>query len=121
MKTKLTLLFTLLVFVLASCSDSESDEFCENPDAKCEDNTAIEASSCCTDQDCYWMYNGVKYDCDGEDCKEAIDAIVTSACVSASAGFDVEIKDYGFLKAQMQAVTSKLLIEARSASGCGEF
>ncbi len=120
MKTKLFALCMVSVFALMSCSEKESDEFCDNPGAQCPDSSTIEASSCCTDQNCYWVYNGKTYNCDGDDCDDAIDAIVASACASASAKIDVSSRDYVLLKAQMQAVTQKLLVEARQASGCGE-
>ncbi|HKJ78848.1 MAG TPA: hypothetical protein VKA10_04910 [Prolixibacteraceae bacterium] len=119
MKTKLIALLILGIFGLSSCTETESDEFCNNPDATCPDDTEIEATSCCTDQDCYWLYNGNQYDCNGQDCNTAINTIVASACASATAEIDVEIKDYDLLRAQMQSVTDKLLIEARAASGCG--
>ena len=121
MKIKLVTLLTMVTFILVSCSETESDEFCSNPDATCpSDGAAITATSCCTDQDCYWLYDNTKYDCDGDDCDAAIASIIASACVTAYAGFDIDIdtKDYALLKAQMQSVTDKLLLEARGASGC---
>ena len=118
MKTKLIALLILGIFVLGSCTETESDEFCNNPGAQCPDNSAIEATSCCTDQDCYWVYNGNKYNCSGDDCSTAITTIVASACASATAEIDITIKDYDVLRAQMQTVTDKLLLEAREASGC---
>ncbi|WP_346862509.1 hypothetical protein [uncultured Draconibacterium sp.] len=118
MKAKLIATFILGIFILASCTETGSEEFCNNPGATCPDATAIEATSCCTDQDCYWIYNGTQYDCNGDDCSTAINTIVASACASAAAGVDISINDYDVLRAQMQAVTNKLLIEARSASGC---
>lgn len=118
MKTKLVTLLTLIMFALVSCSEKESDEFCSNPDASCPDDSAIEATSCCTDQECYWVYNGSNYNCDGDDCSAVINTIIASACASAYADFDLEVKDFDLLKAQMQAVTNKLLLEARGASGC---
>lgn len=118
MKTKLFVLLLMGVFVLGSCTEIESDEFCNTPNASCPDASAIEATSCCTDQDCYWVYNGTQYDCNGQDCSTAINAIVASACASATAEIDITIKDYDVLRAQMQILTDKLLVEARSASGC---
>ncbi len=118
MKTRNFIILLFGVLVLVACSDPASDEFCSNPDQKCPDNTAIDATACCTNQDCHWIYNGVNYDCNGDNCTEAIDAIVTSACVSKSAIIDINETDYEVLKAQMQEVTAQLLIEAREASGC---
>ena len=118
MKTKLIVFFIFLSFAMVSCTELESDEFCNDPNASCPDNSAIAATSCCTDQDCYWLYNGNKYDCSGQNCSDAINTIVASACASATADIDITIKDYDVLRAQMQAITDKLLIEAREAAGC---
>lgn len=111
-------LFVLGIFAFVSCTEVNSDEFCQNPDAKCPDTSAIEATSCCTSQSCYWLYDGKKYECNGQDCSAAINTIVSSACASAYADIDITIKDYDLLRAQLQAVTDKLLLEARAASGC---
>ena len=118
MKTKIIISLLFGVFALVSCTEPESDEFCSNPGKTCPDNSAIEATACCTNEDCHWEYNGVNYDCNGDDCTAAIDAIVASACIAKSAIIDVNETDYEVLKAQMQEVTSQLLLEARGASGC---
>lgn len=120
MKTKqfITLLFG--IFILIACTETESDEFCSNPGQTCPDNTAIEATACCTNEDCYWIYNNVNYDCDGDDCSDAINDIIASACIAKSALIDINETDYEILKAQMQEVTAQLLLEARGASGCIE-
>ena len=120
MKTKLMLFFAFVALGLGSCTEPESDEFCNDPNAQCPDTSTIEASSCCTDQECYWVYNGTKYNCDGDDCTDVINTIIGNACASASADIDISVKDYDLLRAQMQAVTNKLLVEARQASGCGD-
>lgn len=119
MKAKLNLLVAMAFLVLGACTETTSDEFCNDPGATCPDNSQIEATSCCTDTDCYWVYNGSKYNCDGDDCTAAINTIVNSACINASINFDLNVDDYEQLKAQMQALTSQLLLEARAASGCG--
>jgi hypothetical protein len=119
-KMKPGLIVTLLfgVFAFVACTETTSDEFCSNPGQTCPDNSAIEATACCTNEDCHWVYNGVNYDCNGDDCTSAIDAIVASACTSKSALINVNETNYEVLKAQMQSVTAQLLIEAREASGC---
>ncbi len=118
MKTKIIVLLLLGIVGLVACTEPVSDEFCSDPNASCPDTSELEATSCCTDQGCYWLYNGVKYECDDTDCSSAINSIVASACASASAGIDTSIKDYDILRAQMQAVTDQLMLEARGASGC---
>jgi hypothetical protein len=118
MKTKLIAFLALGIFALVSCTETGSDEFCNNPGATCPDLSTIEATSCCTDQDCYWLYNGNKYDCSGQNCNDAINTIIASACASATTEIDITVTDYDVLRAQMQTVTDKLLLEAREASGC---
>ena len=118
MKPKLIVTLLFGVFALVACTETASDEFCSNPNQKCPDNSTIDATACCTNQDCHWVYNGTNYNCDGDDCSDAINAIVTNACVSKSAMIDINETDYEVLKAQMQEVTAQLLIEARGASGC---
>ncbi len=120
MKPKLVTLalFGMLAFI--SCSESESDEYCNNPNAVCPDDTAIEASACCSEQSCYWTYHNTKYLCDSTDCGDVLNEIITSACVSSSAKSASISRDAGLteLKAQLMSITEQLLVEARSASGC---
>jgi len=119
MKTKILFTIGIFIFFLSACTETTSDEFCSNPEATCPDLSAIEATSCCTDQSCYWLYDGTKYNCAGvNDCQDAIDQILTAACASPSAYFDLTDTSYENLRAQMQAVTDKLLVEARAAAGC---
>jgi len=117
MKVKLLAIALFGAIAMSSCSSSESDEYCSNPGASCPDDSAIEASACCTDQSCYWTYNGSKYQCDGTDCADVLDRITTSACVSSSTALNGET-DLVVLKARLMAVTEQLLVEARAASGC---
>ena len=118
MKAKLITVFIIGIIGFTSCTELLSDEFCNDPNAKCPDTSAIEASSCCTDQDCYWLYNGNRYNCNGDDCSAAINKIIASACISGAAGIDISIHDYDILRTQLQAVTNELLLQARGASGC---
>ncbi|SMO65169.1 hypothetical protein SAMN06265379_10485 [Saccharicrinis carchari] len=114
MKTKL--IFTLMLAILAfvACSEDESGEFCENPGATCPDDTAIDASACCTSSSCYWTYKGTDYPCNGTNCNAVTASIITDACVAG-----VNLKswdgDLASLQAQMEAVTEKLLAEARAS------
>ena len=119
MKTRLLALLLFGALAFTSCTDSESDEYCNNPGASCPDDTSIEASACCTDQSCYWTYSGTKYDCDGTDCDGVLQQIITSACVSSTKSASITAgADLAELKAQMMAVTASLLEQARQASGC---
>lgn len=119
MKTKLFAFALFGALAFTACSTSESNEYCSNPNAACPDDTAIQASACCTDQSCYWTYNNSKYQCNGTDCGDVLDQIIASACVSSTKSISINSKaDLAELKAQLTAVTEKLLVEARGASGC---
>lgn len=104
---------TLLIF--SGCSTTVSDEFCENSSETCPvDNSTIQATACCTNQDCYWTYAGNNYN--------SVDALLQVACPAPSGYFDVSNDltnvDMENLRAQMQAVTDRLLVEARQAAAC---
>lgn len=110
-------MLAMLAFV--GCTEDESDEFCQNPEAECpDDNSEIEASACCTSSDCYWTYKGVDKPCNGMDekdpCKKVRAEIINLAC-----GSGTSLKswngDLATLDAQMKAVTEKLLAEARAS------
>lgn len=119
MKTKLFAIALLGTLAFTACSTSDSNEYCSNPGATCPDDTAIDASACCTDQSCYWTYDNTKYQCNGTDCSSVLDQIITSACVSSTKSVSIQNDaDLAKLKAQLTAVTEKLLVEARGASGC---
>ena len=119
MKTKLFALMLMASVAFVSCDDDDdSDEFCENPEATCPDNTAIDATACCTDKDCYWTYKGEEYDCDGDNCTSALNAIVQDACAAGLPAMKSADMSLEQLKAEMGAITQKLLAEARACSGC---
>lgn len=75
MKKKLVLLLIPLLFIggisisLTSCSDD--DEYV------CADETILGEtfSACCTEDDCYYEYNGKRYNCDGTDCTAAAEQL----------------------------------------------
>ena len=118
MKVKLFSILMMAMVLFVACED-ESNEVCENPDAVCPDGTDIQASACCDEDDCYWVYKGNNYDCDGENCTSAINTIVADACVSGinlKSGSDN--KDLEQLKAELAALTQKLLLEARACADC---
>ncbi len=118
MKSKLFLLVMLFMVVFTACKDEESDEFCNNPEAACPDDTAIDATACCTDQNCYWTYNDQKMECNGDDCSEVLNAIVADACAAGITSMKSSDMSLEQLKAELQSVTRKLLAEARACSGC---
>lgn len=118
MKTKLFVLMMLCMVTFVACEDDESDEFCNNPEATCPDDSAIDATACCTDKNCYWTYNDTKYECDGDDCSAVLNTIVSDACAAGITTMKSADMSLEQLKAELQAVTQKLLAEARACSGC---
>ncbi|WP_430935448.1 hypothetical protein [Saccharicrinis sp. 156] len=120
MKTKLFVLMLMTSWVCFSCAEEESDEFCSNPDAECPDGgPSIDVNACCTDQSCYWTYNGEDYNCEGTDCSGAYDIIIVNACaVGALADLKSSDTRFNALKAELESVTQKLLLEARACAAC---
>jgi|GEM_PF-2014007 len=119
MKVKifLSLLMFAGIFILASCTETGSDEFCSDPGISCNDPNAV-IESCCTDTECYWLYNGTKYTCNGTNCDLVYDVIIAS-CTSASlVENDFGEVDLTEMRAKLEGLTQELLLEARAASGC---
>lgn len=114
MKIKLFFAISLAILLLAGCTETSSDEFCENSSEICPvDNSTIQATACCTDQSCYWVYENNNYN--------SVDALLTVACpVSAFLDINNELSnnDIENLRARLQAVTSELMIQARQAAAC---
>jgi hypothetical protein len=116
-KSCIPILMLLGMFILNSCTETESDEFCNDPGISCTDPNAV-IESCCTDTECYWLYNGSKYTCNGTNCDEVYDIII-AACTSASIiDDDISDSDLTIMRSKLQDLTKELLIEARAASGC---
>ena len=113
---KLRILFTISAALLFfnSCTETVSDEFCENSSETCPvDNSTIQATACCTNQDCYWVYENHNYN--------SVDALLSVACpVSGYLDINNELSntDMENLRARLQFVTDKLLVQARQAAGC---
>ncbi|WP_066632252.1 hypothetical protein [Labilibacter marinus] len=118
MKTKIISMMLMAMFLFVACEEEEPNSFCENPEAVCPDDTEIEANACCTSTSCYWTYKGVDKPCDGKDCADVRNEIITDACLAG-----VNMKswngDLDALDAELKAVTDKLLEEARvSCADC---
>lgn len=70
------LLVGIMVFMLSAC-EATPEESCEE-DKICEGKTV---TACCTDDECYYTYNGVKY---GDDADSLIELANALGCTSAS-------------------------------------
>ncbi len=112
----LSLFMLLGMLILSSCTETGSDEFCNDPGISCSDPNAV-IESCCTDTECYWLYNGTRYNCNGTNCDQVYDVII-AACTSASLVDDISDANLSEMRAKLQNLTNELLIEARAASGC---
>lgn len=121
MRTKLFALMMLFGVAFVACEE-ETEEVCEAADAECTDGTSIDATACCTDEDCYWTYDYTEYACDGDDCSSALITIIDAACPDEEGEASTSMKSSTQTKAQLieelQAVTERLMSEARACSGC---
>jgi hypothetical protein len=74
---KALLLFASIAFIslpviFYSC---EEDYTCKESSSSCG---SFEA--CCTSKDCYYLYDGDKYKCDGTDCTDAAQRLANVMC-----------------------------------------
>ena len=88
-KTGLKLVMSLfvlssLIFIANSC-DKKLGETCETTVISGEN---VEA--CCTATQCYYRYNGKKYDCNGTDCGDAAQDVVSDILGYKSSANDRE-------------------------------
>ena len=75
---KKILLFLGVVAVISIAAVLNS---CEE-DAVCKTSTSVCGTfeACCTSTDCYYLYDGKTYDCDGTDCDAAALELATDMC-----------------------------------------
>ena len=93
MNTRILFAISTLLLFFISCTETVSDEFCENSSETCPvDNSTIEATACCTNQDCYWVYENNNYN--------SVDALLNVVCPAPSAYFDLNTE---LSKADMDA------------------
>ncbi|OFX26681.1 MAG: hypothetical protein A2041_01015 [Bacteroidetes bacterium GWA2_31_9b] len=74
--------FISLPIILNSC---EEDPTCKSSSSACG---TFEA--CCTTTDCYYLYDGEKYNCDGTDCDDAALELASVMCSKSNTTEDNE-------------------------------
>lgn len=104
------MLASALFIMNISCVDNTSEEVCESFDVNvvrpsCQASDV--ANSCCEGDNCYYEFNGVKYECDGDDCTDAQLALLAVMCPSASS---IELNE---IQISLQKHTSFLLEQTR--------
>ena len=77
---KLSLIVFIFIFLSGafhSCKEdiAETEECLESADG-----CGGEYTACCTRTSCYYLYNGVKYPCEGTDCTEAAIELADDLC-----------------------------------------
>ena len=80
MKRRITFPVLIFAFLLGifSCEDRNPLETCLDETSACGTFTA-----CCTVRQCYYLYNGKKYECDGLDCGSAAAELADDMCNSS--------------------------------------
>ncbi len=101
------LLLTILGAVQYGCKE-EADEICQSFDAEC--GSLERATTCCTDNECFYEYDGERYKDDDEGMKELI-AVMCNTDDDTSASV-IEIKS------RLKAQTEELIAEARASVLC---
>ncbi len=101
------LLLVILGAVQYGCKE-EADEICQSFDAQC--GSAVPATTCCTDDECYYEFNGKKYanDADG------MDALIADMC---GTGNETSASSRG-IKERLKVQTLELMAEARASVIC---
>ncbi len=129
MKVRKLLLMLIVISVasvaLVSCEKDSDDEQCQVVDLKCEDRVTVidKATSCCTEDGCYYKYNDVEY----TTTSEIVDIIETANPNVCPASGSAQMLKSGMvyskslrehLEAQLEEVTQKLLKEAIASADC---
>ncbi len=113
MKTIKISLVACAVFLMAACSEKEAEEQCTDASQTCTNNSSvsIDATSCSNGEDVYYLIDGQQYTYD------QLENLISTTC---NAGSSALINDQGIaqMQARMAEISSRLLVEARAASGC---
>jgi len=113
MKKKLFYLPLVLLSILGAiqygCQEDE-EEICESFDANCDAPDL--ATTCCTDDVCYYEYNGEKY----EDTDAGMAQLIEDMCVTGETqAVNISTED---IKLKLKSQTKRLMAEARAAVIC---
>jgi hypothetical protein len=101
-------LLALFGTVQYGCQE-EPEEICESFDAQC--GAPIPATSCCTENNCYYEYDGEAY----PDTDEGTANLIADMC----GGDDEQTSAKVFsIKEELKAQTQRLLAEARADAVC---
>jgi len=111
MKKKIYFIPLMLLIILGAvqygCKE-EADEICQSFDAQC--GAMDLATTCCTDDKCYYEYEGERYENDAAGMQELI-AVMCDTNDETSASV-LEIKS------RLKAQTEELIAEARASVIC---
>ena len=97
----------IIMLVAISC-EKDPEEICESFDAEC--GAPELATVCCTDDICYFTYQGKRYDCEDEECSDGMEELLQDMCGVALA---VDKKN---MQVRLQELTHRLREEARKLS-----
>ncbi len=99
--TSSAVLLAFMVLLVNNCKDDSPTVSCQDGTNECGTFTA-----CCSTTQCYYKWNGNKYNCDGTDCYAAAQDLVADMCAAKSPAVSIE---------QMLEITNKLV---DSNGGC---
>ena len=112
MKNKIYFLPALLLIMLGAiqygCKE-EADEICQSFDAEC--NSPELATTCCTDDQCYYEYNGERYENDAAGMEQLIAAMCGTDEEQATASTQS-------IQLRLEKQTQKLMAEVRASMIC---
>lgn len=110
MKKKIYLLPAFLLALLGAVHygcEKEAEEICQSFDAQC--NSPELATTCCTDDQCYYEYDGKRYENDAD----GMEDLIADMC-----GTDDEQTATAKIEARLHEQTRKLMAEARASMIC---
>lgn len=100
------LLLGILFFITNACEKDEEGDVCESFDAQCG---APDLATACIDENdnSYYTYNGKRYDCNGDDCDDAMEQLLKDMCP------DISYERMQELQISLSNLTLKLMNEVR--------
>jgi hypothetical protein len=73
----ISIISTFISFLNYSCKDDSPTKNCQSTNSACGTFT-----TCCTPTQCYYEYNGQRYNCNGTDCSDAATQLASIMCSS---------------------------------------